>query len=108
MNKNKPHYVYISAILLDGKIWKWKIGLTEMYLINEFFKVPKELEYENKSGEEYREKISEFHRRFTVLNYPIWVNNLEEHNSVFKKAENIYKKFPIHENYCMGGKPYEE
>lgn len=108
MDKNKPHYVYVSAILLDGKIWKWDIKLTEMYLINEFFEIPKELEYIDKNGEEYREILSEFHRRFTVLNYPIWVNNLEEHNNAFAKAKNIYKKFPIHENYCMGVKPYAE
>lgn len=109
MDKNKPHYIYISAILLDGKIWKWNVSLNPMTdLINEEMIIPQELKYLYKTGDEYRETMSEFFRRFSIFNYPIWVENLTEHNNTFAKAKNIYKKFPIHEDYCMGVKPYEE
>ena len=103
---DKPHYVYVSAVLLDGKIWKWNIGMRERSLFTETMKVPKELIYVNKENKEYREINDEFGRRFSMLNYPIWVNNLEEHNEAFDKGKEIYKHFPIHEDYCMGVKPY--
>lgn len=106
---DKPHYVFISAVLLDGKIWKWNIGLTERNSpFNEFMKIPKELAYQNYDEYEYKEKKYEFGRRFTMLSFPIWVTNMEEHNKAFEKGIQIYKQFPIHEKYCNGIKPYEE
>lgn len=105
---DKPHYVYVSAVLLDGKIWKWNIGMRERSLFTETMKVPKELIYVNKENKEYRQINDEFYRRFSMLNYPIWVNNLEEHNLAFEKGKELYKDFPIHEDYCMGVKPYEK
>lgn len=105
---DKPHYVYVSAVLLDGKIWKWNIGMRERNLFTESMKIPKELIYADKEGKEYRDINNEFYRRFSMLNYPIWVNNLEEHNLAFEKGKELYKDFPIHENYCMGVKPYEK
>lgn len=105
---DKPHYVYVSAVLLDGKIWKWNIGMRERSLFTECMKIPKELIYADKEGKEYRDINNEFYRRFSMLNYPIWVNNLEEHNLAFEKGKELYKDFPIHEDYCMGVKPYEK
>ena len=105
---DKPHYVYVSAVLLDGKIWKWNIGMRERSLFTESMKIPKELIYADKEGKEYRDINNEFYRRFSMLNYPIWVNNLEEHNLAFEKGKELYKDFPIHEDYCMGVKPYEK
>lgn len=105
---DKPHYVYVSAVLLDGKIWKWNIGMRERSLFTESMKIPKELIYADKKGKEYRDINDEFDRRFSMLNYPIWVNNLEEHNLAFEKGKELYKDFPIHEDYCMGVKPYEK
>lgn len=105
---DKPHYVYVSAVLFDGKIWKWNIGMRERSLFTESMKIPKELIYADKEGKEYRDINNEFYRRFSMLNYPIWVNNLEEHNLAFEKGKELYKDFPIHEDYCMGVKPYEK
>lgn len=107
---DKPHYVYVSAVLFDGKIWKWNIGMRERSISTETMIFPKELLYVDEERKERRERKDMddmFDRRFSMLNYPIWVNNLKEHNEAFEKGREIYKNFPIHENYCMGVKPYE-
>lgn len=104
----KPHYIYINAILLDGKIIYWKVGMYAISLIDVDIRpaLPKELKmYFADSAEKYREKVSENERRVTILTVPIWVNNLDEHNDAFWEAKKIYKRYPIHKN-IIGEKPY--
>jgi hypothetical protein len=91
----EPHYVNFSAILLDGKIWKWKVGISNNFFGIDYKNMPKKYNKINKKVE----------KRFSVFDYSIWVDNLKEHNEALKKRIEIYKLFPIHEN-IIGEMPY--
>ena len=95
-----PHYVFVEAVLFDGKIWKWNVRLEHREVRNETMTIPK--------GDEdlFIIKDGKFFQRFSKFSYPIFVTNEKEHEEAFRKAKEIYKMFPIHEDYCMGVKPY--
>ena len=94
--EEKPHYIYVSAILFDGKIWKWRISIKPMDLLTESIIFPKNIDI----------KSFDFGMRMTAMNIPVWVKDLDEHNAAFDKLLDIYKNYPIHEDFCMGNKPY--
>lgn len=86
-----PHEVYACVLLLDGKIYNWKIG-----------------EYYWSSPYEARMRLSDFDKIDRMkTEYKSWtVYNDEEHNEVFERlAKEWFKQWEIHENH-VGAKAY--
>lgn len=78
-----PHKVYASVLLLDGKIYNYKIGQS-------FWENPLEVKM----------RYSDFEKidRMTVEHTCFEVNNSEEHNTAFKVlAMDWFKNWEIHE-----------
>jgi hypothetical protein len=85
-----PHKVYASVILLDGKLYNWKVG-------QHAWLCPGEVKI----------CFSDFDKmnRMTV-EHTFWeVGNPTEHNQAFDQAKEWLKQWPIHENH-VGAKPY--
>lgn len=88
-----PHEVNASVLLLDGKIYNWKIG-------NQWWHDPLMVKMRFSDMEYSREE------RFTVQNKSFTVNNDEEHNEAFATvARDWFKQFEISEHH-IGGTPY--
>lgn len=100
-----PHYVYVSAVLLDGEILQWKVGLTPLDLFTATINLPEELRVNCDNPEKYLETASDFGRRLCVLNLPFWVENLEGHNLVYEESPRVFKNYKIHKNF-EGMMPY--
>ncbi|SNR95993.1 hypothetical protein SAMN05446037_1002101 [Anaerovirgula multivorans] len=87
-----PHNVNASVLLLDGKIYNWKIG-------NQWWEDPA---YVKVRLSDYIEKKD----RFTVKNKAFQVNNDFEHNRIFEHdAKEWFKQFEIHEKH-IGSPPF--
>jgi hypothetical protein len=86
-----PHDVYASALLLNNKIYNWKIG--QRYWKNPFdmtwhFPLPNNMD------------------DFTVKTNKWMVNTPQEHEEVFQKhAREWFKQWNVHEGY-IGSSPY--
>ncbi|MED1955115.1 hypothetical protein [Brevibacillus centrosporus] len=86
-----PHKVYASVLLLDGKIYNWKIG-------QDHWKHPHEVKM----------RYSDFDKLDRMYTQYAWfeVNNDEEHNRAFEVlAREWFKQWEIHENH-IGAKCY--
>lgn len=86
-----PHKVYASVLLLDGKIYNYKIG-------EDYWKHPLEVKM----------RFSDFEKidRMTVEHTYFEVNNVEEHNAAFKVlAREWFKSWEIHEDH-IGARCY--
>lgn len=86
-----PHRVYASVLLLDGKIYNYKIGQNH---------------WEHPA--EVKMRLSDFNKidRMTVEYTYFEVNNDEEHNAAFEVlARDWFKNWEIHENY-IGSRCY--
>ncbi|MGG2091295.1 hypothetical protein AB1283_00830 [Bacillus sp. S13(2024)] len=86
-----PHKVYASVLLLDNKIYNWKIG--QRYWDSPFSMTIRTSDME---------KFSKMKTK-----YIHWeVNTSDEHQEVFEKhAREWFKQFEIHEEY-IGSDPY--
>lgn len=88
-----PHTVTASVLLLDGKIYNWKIG-------NQIWKHPSMV----KMRLEDMKYLDE--GRFTVENKSFTVQNPDEHEKVFTVlAREWFKNWEISEHF-YGEKPY--
>ncbi|UED72129.1 hypothetical protein [Brevibacillus sp. HD3.3A] len=86
-----PHNVYASVLLLDEKIYNYKVG-------GSYWKTPLEVKM----------RYSDFDKidRMTVEHTYFEVNNSEEHNAAFEVlARDWFKKWEIHENH-IGARCY--
>lgn len=86
-----PHKVFASVLLLDGKIYGWKIG-------DRYWDSPYEV----------RMKINDFDKLDRMrAEHTYWiVYNSKEHNDVYEiHAKEWFKQWEIHED-LPGFKPY--
>jgi len=84
-----PHKVYASVLLLDGKIYNYKIG-------QNYWEHPGEVKM----------RITDFHKidRMTVEHTYFEVNNDQEHRDAFAVlAVNWFKNWEIHEDHVGSG-----
>lgn len=89
--KKYPHKVYASVVLLDGKIYNWKVGQSCW-----------------NSAYEAKVRFSDFDKLDKmIVRHTYWVvYSPEEHQKVFEKhAKEWFKKWQIHEDH-VGEKPY--
>ncbi len=97
MSKQKfPRYVYIEALLLDGKIWKCNVRYDHKEAKKESILFPEGFSY----------TTEEFQKRFAMFSCPIFIKSEEERKEIENKAVEMFKMFPIHEDYKYGIRPY--
>ncbi|UUV46038.1 hypothetical protein [Bacillus phage vB_BanS-Thrax3] len=88
-----PHDVYASVLLLDGKIYNWKIG-------NRYWESPFHVKMRYADFDKI-DRMEVHHTSFTV-------NNSTEHSYAFEVlSRKWFKQWDIHEDR-LGAPPYDE
>lgn len=81
-----PHYVYVTAFLVNGKLADYKIGNREKEWGTRTFRG---LEWEN---EVWQHGFIDKDWHLTCVYHSEWVRNNEEHNNAFDKLEDWLKE----------------